>query len=230
MQLLPERPPFVLDVSGTTPLFSTLSMIRNFPFVTIYTHAPENTLVQLRNYRDASFLAIRRVWSFPRRCSYVIEDIYSYRTLTLGGFSPPPSPPYRNFDDAHWPQDLTEVPGLWKYPLQFSFSNLTFLDLTIDDANYWLVPILVATDPAAPLRRVFIRGCMNYDDRVLPFPFEAVDKELGSRPEAKLLLGWAYDDELIDGFIYDFRHNLPQLNSSGRIGVLYGGGLYCKLL
>ena len=58
-----------------------------------------------------------------------------------------------------WPHDLSIVSGLWQYPLTFTFFVLTILNLQVHDASLWLILILVAMDPAAPLHRVLITQC-----------------------------------------------------------------------
>jgi hypothetical protein len=191
------------------------------PFSIINASAPENLLFQLEQNRHASFLTLRR--QQPKgRVSYLIEMAHGAQQ----GFTKHNIPPDRKWCKAYlgsvdWPGDLTTVPGLWQYPLRFSFLNLTVLDLGIKDAVLWLMPILDATDPAAPLRRIFIRSCDDWNEQVFPFPFDALDEALSFRLEAKLLIGWAYDDEAADTFIKIFQIKLPMLDSRGGIGVLY---------
>lgn len=194
------------------------------PFVVIYADAPEILLFELSYGCNAAFLVIRRTLPAAlRQYDYLIEDVYRYRKELEDTGVPPSSILYRSYRDGDWPDDLTEVPGLWQYPLRITFPNLTFLDLSIQDATLWLMPILDATDSGA-LRRVFIRSCADWDDQVLPFPFEALDRQLSFRPAAKLLIGWAYGHDECDSFINVFRSNLPRLTVSGRLGILSGRG------
>ena len=57
---------------------STPSMMQTFPFVTIYTDAPETLLVQLHNCQDVGFLAIQQVQPTILSRYTVIEDVYTY--------------------------------------------------------------------------------------------------------------------------------------------------------
>jgi hypothetical protein len=102
------------------------------------------------------------------------------------------------------------------------------LDLGIEDAIFWIVPILNATDPISPLRRIFVRSCEDWNTKAFPFPFDALDELLSFRPAAKLLIGWAYDDEVSDAFVKTFQTKLPLLHSRGSIGILYAAGPKCK--
>jgi hypothetical protein len=202
------------------------SPVHNLPFTIIYASAPETLLFQLAKNRDASFLTLRRQQPIGRAC-YLIEMAHcAQQSFTEYGILP--DRVYLASVGVDWPSDLTTVPGLWQYPLRFSFSNLTVLDLGIKDAALWLIPLLDATEPAAPLRRIFIRSCEDWYNQVLPFPFDALDKELSFRCEAKLLIGWAYDDEVNNTFVEIFQLNLPMLHFRGGIGVLYGEGPKCR--
>jgi hypothetical protein len=196
---------------------------KKIPFIIIYADAPEILLFELSHSANAAFLVIRRTLPVALcQYEYLIEDVYLYRKEIKDT-----GVPYRNYRDGDWPEYLTEVPGLWQYPLRTTFPNLTFLDLSIQDATLWLMPILNVTDSGV-LRRVFIRSCVDWGDQVLPFPFEALDQQLSIRPAAKLLIGWAYGDKESDCFISVFRNNLPRLTISGRLGILFARGSNCK--
>lgn len=201
---------------------------KNIPFLVIYADAPEIFLFELSHCSNAAFLVIRRTLPEAlRQYEYLIEDVYRYRKELEDTGVPSSSILYRNYRDGYWPDDLTDFPGLWQYPLRLTFPHIIFLDLSIQDATLWLIRILDATD-SGPLRRIFIRSCADWNDQVLPFPFEALDRQLSFRPAAKLLIGWAYGDDKSDGFINVFRRNLPRLTMSARLGILYGRGPNCK--
>lgn len=198
-------------------------------FFVMIADSPEILLLKLRWCRGVRCLTIRR--SLPahtRTSTYVVEDLHYLRTSLQDANIPYCSDMYDTYRGVRWPQDLTTIPGLWQNPLNFTFSALTILNLQIYDAVLWLIPILAATDADAPLRRVLIGQCAGWDECLQPFPFQALDEQLGSRPEAKLLLAWALDDGKSDGFIDVFKSRLPRLGSNGRIGILYAGGPHCK--
>ena len=69
------------------------------------------------------------------------------------------------------------------------------LDLNVQDAVYWLMPILQATSTYAPFCRVILCGCVDYDGYALPFPFRAFDRQLERWPDTKVLLAWAQSDK-----------------------------------
>ena len=163
-----------------------------------------------------------------RKSTYVVADAHSLRVALQNIHIPYSAELYNTFRGVRWPHDLSTVPGLWQYPLTFKFYSLTILNLEVYDAALWLIPILVATDPAAPLRRILITQCAAWDECLQPFPFQALDEQLGSRPHAKLLLAWASDDGESDDFIDVFKSRLPVINSTGKIGVLYADGPRCK--
>jgi hypothetical protein len=99
------------------------------------------------------------------------------------------------------------------------------LDLDIQDAVYWLMPILQAIKTYAPFRRVILRGCVDYDGHAIPFPFRDFDSQLERWSDAKVLLAWAESDK--EKWIRDWQQRLPTLESAGRIGLLYSGGPKC---
>lgn len=164
-----------------------------------------------------------------RKSTYVVADAHRLRVALLQDVNIPYSSElFNTFRGVRWPHDLSTIPGLWQFALTFQFHSLTILNLGVHDAALWLIPILVATDPAAPLRRVLITQCPAWDECLQPFPFQALDEQLESRPQAKLLLGFALDDGESDDFVDIFKGRLPVLNSTGRIGVLYADGPRCK--
>ena len=116
---------------------------------------------------------------------------------------------------------------MWNEPLTFSFTNITLLDLTMDDAVLWLVMILEAIPSSTSLQRLIIRFCKSWDESALPFPFADLDRLLSTFPDAKLLIAWGWGGGE-DSFIEDFRRQLPILASRGFIGVLYSSGPYCE--
>lgn len=198
-------------------------------FFVVVADSPEILLLKLRWCRGIRCITIRR--SLPtniRKSTYVVEDAHYVRIALQDINIPYRSELYNTLHGVRWPHDLSTVPGLWQYPLTFKFHSLTILNLGVDDAALWLIPILVATDPAAPLRRVLITQCAGWDECLQPFPFQALDEQLGSRPQAKLLVAWASDDGELDDFIDVFKSRLPLINSTGRIGVLYADGPRCK--
>lgn len=204
-------------------------MSQSSQFFVVVADSPEILLLKLRCCRGIRCITIRR--SLPmhiRPSTYVVEDAHSLRIALQDINIPYRSELYNTWRGVRWPHDLSTVPGLWQYPLTFTFFALTILNLQVHDAALWLIPILAATDPAAPLRRVLITQCAGWDECLEPFPFQALDERLGSRPQAKLLLAWASDDGESDDFIEVFKSGLPLLNSTGRIGILYGDGPRCK--
>jgi hypothetical protein len=200
----------------------------NIRFTIIHSSSPEILLFQLEKNQDASFFTLRRQRPEGRVC-YLVEMAHKMQQM-VDEHKLPPQPEWCRYylGCEDWPRDLTTVPGLWKYPIPFKFSNLTFLDLGIEDATFWIIPLLNATDPAAPLRRIFIRSCCELKAQPFSFPFDALDEALGFYPAAKLLIGWAYNDEATDMFIKIFQTRLPLLYSRGGIGVLYAAGPKCK--
>jgi hypothetical protein len=112
------------------------------------------------------------------------------------------------------PEDLATYPGRWQSPLNISFPNLAILDLEMDDAVMWLIPILDTMSPSSPLRRLLIRHCDDADLQPLPFPSDGIDRCLAHLPRVRVLLAWQTD------FVDSLRLRLPQLESEGRLKVL----------
>lgn len=211
---------------------STAGIPSRFPSFTIITaDTPEAALVSFVRYSCAEYLWIRRPVdvessgyvveevSMQRRCMRVVNedvepDIYAEDIEFAGGIP--------------WPHDLMDVPGLWKYPLPTTFDFLTVLDLAIGDAAFWIIPIVRATPPTAPLRRILLRFCVDWKTTAIPFPFRELNETLGPRSDVKLLLAWAHVDERENGFINVFKSRLRKLNKDRRIGVLYESGPKCK--
>jgi hypothetical protein len=163
-----------------------------------------------------------------RNATYLLEEIHGLRLALQQINVPYKAELYNTLRGVQWPHDLSTVPGLWQYPLTFEFLSLTILNLGVQDAALWLIPILAATLSDAPLRRILITHCASWDECLQPFPFEALDEQLGSRPQAKLLIGWATDDAESDEFVNVFKTRLPIANSLGKVGILYSDGPRCK--
>lgn len=195
----------------------------------IKSNDPAIFLSKLESARHAAYLILRR----PSNCTeshYLIERIHDHRqTLVVhkrytgAEFS---RDAFHHFEGVRWPGDLSAVPGPWRHPLHFSFPRLVVLDMGMQDAVLWLVPILKAIEPGAPFRRLLLRFCDDHDAQALPFPFEALDHCLSTIPTAKLLIGWAWGG--IPEFAKTFRRNLPKLESEGRIMILHSLGPNCE--
>lgn len=196
-------------------------------FTIIPSNVPETLMSALYIKRRASFLVFRRPVSARSRSSgYIIETVHGKRgrllcRLATCGVEITEDKWYYH-GGLYWPDDLAALPGPWKDPLTFSFPRLMLLDLDVRDAVYWLMPILQAMDPHTPFRRVILRGCVDYDEHAVSFPFGAFDSYLDHWPAAKVLIGWAGSEE--DYFIQVWRTCLPKLEAAGRIGVLYSYG------
>lgn len=212
-----------------------LTFQQTLPFVIISAHTPESAVVSLRKASGATFLWIQRPVGIPSS-GYVVEKLGTMReALRIMGRSSLPDSQATSWPEnvelsnmrVPWPRELTDVPGLWKYPLNTTFYNLKVLDLEISDAVYWLIPILQATHSSAPLQRILLRSCDNYMWTVVPFQFKKLEEILQGRPAVKLLLAWARTDD--DPFVKAFRRKLRNLDEGGRIGVLYDSGPKCKL-
>jgi hypothetical protein len=198
-------------------------------FTIIAADDPEIILSMLPTKRTATFLIFRRSAQFSSDLLYYIERIHTHRQLLLISCLMDKREIQDNERDYHeglyWPSDLGELPGPWKNPLPFTFPRLMLLDLDVRDAVYWLMPILQAIKTYAPFRRVILRGCVDYNNHAIPFPFEAFDTQLEPWPDAKVLLTWAYSDK--DEWIQYWRESLPRLEAVGRIGLLYAAGPKC---
>jgi hypothetical protein len=198
-------------------------------FTIITADDPETILSTLPTKRTATFLIIRRSVRFSSNFSYYIERVHSHRNLLLISYHMEGRKIQYNgwyyHGGLYWPGDLGKLPGPWKNPFTFTFPRLMLLDLDIHDAVYWLMPILQATKTYALLRHVILRGCIDYDDHAIPFPFQAFNAQLEHWPDAKVLLAWAQSDR--EQWIQDWRKSLPRLESAGRIGLLYSAGPKC---
>jgi hypothetical protein len=198
-------------------------------FDIVSTNNSDVLLSLLRNNCISQYLIIRHPASKSSTSSNVIEQIYAHRrnlqfmhAIEGEHFT---SNQWYMHHGQYWPDDLSTVRGPWSTPLPFSFTRLTILDLNIEDAVYWLIPILNAVIQDAPLRRLILRGCVDHDDYVHPFQFGALDDSLSRWPLARLLIAWAVSEK--DPFIAHWRSNLPTLQSAGRVDVLYSGGPLC---
>jgi hypothetical protein len=191
-------------------------------------NSPECLLDLLRTkHMTTSFLIIRRplpkTWSTS---GYYIERVLEHRRVLQARLELRQKA--YSVDDwffhggLFWPEDLTTLPGPWKAPLDFVFPHLMLVDLDIEDAVYWVIPILQAIGPDAPFRRIILRECDGCDELAIPFPFGAFDRHLDERPAVMVLIGWAVSEK--DEFIEKWRSRLPKLESGGRMRVLYSDG------
>ena len=208
-----------------------MSSIQNInsrpPFKILSAFDPDTMRSLLFSNRAFPFLILRRPPSPAySRSGYYIEFIHNTRAQLHAHRLFTGHPISRNqwfyHDGLYWPDDLSFFPGPWKYPLTFSFSRLTILDIDVQDAVYWLLPILAAIESHAPLRRIILRGCVDYDSHPIPFPFDSFDTSLHPWPDAKLLLAWAESEDA--PFIAEWRARLPTLNAENRIAILYSDG------
>lgn len=196
--------------------------------VTITSNDPETLLQRLQSNCTASLLTLRR--PSKGKSGYDIERVYQHRLLLAlrmqcTNYKPSHEEEFF-FEEARWPDNLANIYGLWNEPLTFSFENIQLLDLTMDDAVLWLVTILEAIHPSAPLQRLIIRFCEDWDQSALPFPFADLDRLLNGFPNAKLLIAWGWGRN--DSFARSFTLRLPILSSKGWIKVLYSNGPNCE--
>jgi hypothetical protein len=197
-------------------------------FSILISHTPEHLIALLRVKRKTRFLILRRTHPPPPEPGYYVERVQKHRAR-LEMASEFDGEEYSRedwhiFEGLYCPTDLSVLPGLWKSPLGFGFPNLTLVDFTLQDAVYWTMPILQAIEPTAPLRRIVIRGCQDWEYEI-PFPFHAFDAHLIDRPTVKVLLAFVLGDE--DDFPAQWKERLPMLEAAGRIGLLYGYGPNC---
>jgi hypothetical protein len=224
----------LFSISPFTPItlhMPSRSRSNTHPRATIiYSNDPHHLRSALSDKQTASFLILRRPPSAGRLPSgYYIDYVHVHRGVLERLQYLTTVPATRNqwfhYHGLYWPHDLSILPGPWRSPLSFSFHRLTILDLDLHDAVYWLIPILNAVRPTAPLRRVILRGCDDHDSHPLPFPFADFDTCLMAWPAAKVLLGWAFIEDA--PFIAEWHQHLPTLASTNRIAILYSGGPNC---
>jgi hypothetical protein len=198
-------------------------------FSILVSNSPEEAIALLRIKRKTKFLILRCPHPLPRRSGYIVEQVKTHRSLleiqNAARGVEYTMEEWHTYKGSRYPADLSELPGLWKNPLDFRFSNLTLVDLPINHAIYWTMPILQAIEPTAPFRRIIIRHCQDWNTFAIPFPFQAFDSHLMHRPAAKVLLAFVGHEN--DRFPAAWRARLPLLEAAGRIGLLYSWGPNC---
>jgi hypothetical protein len=193
----------------------------------VTTNSPECFITKLQANQNAVLLLFRRS-DITDRSGYLIEELCMHRETFIT---------YLLYDDPHphavtcwcrsYPDNLSDVPGLWHYPLRISLPNLIILDLTLNDALYWLLPILNTLTASSPLRRIHLRFCDDFRDLPFSFPFSEVDCRLSHLPNVKVLISWATKKS--EPFVKYFRRKLPHLTLECRLRVLYSEGRAASL-
>jgi len=188
------------------------------------TNDPQTLLRRLESHRRDVALVLRRPHNLTPS-GYDVECMKNDSTLVQDA---------KLFDLPGYPEeDLSGgseayVVGPWDYPLSFSFPNLVLLDLAMDDAVLWLIPILNTMTRSSPFRRLLLRFCDDWALKARPFPFEALDFRLKSLPDVRVLVGFAEDGDV--AFVGHFKKNLPQLKSEGRLAIIYTRGEFFSQL
>lgn len=188
------------------------------------TNDPTTLLSELESNQLASFLILRRPIDL-RPSGYLIERVHERSELckTRQAFG---LVCYEESEEDEEYDAIVPVSHLWELPLQLSFPDLVVLDLGMEDAVLWMIPILNAISPSSPFRRLLLRNCDSWTLQARPFPFMALDNSLRARPEVKVLLGWAMDKDDGTAYVSYFRSRLQRLESDGRLAILYRDGSF----
>ena len=191
------------------------------PFLVITTSDPEFLRRAVHAHQFSPFIILRRP-ARPTDGGYAPERIHMHRVIlqTEQKFigKTYTDEQYRTFEGECWPDDLSQVTGLWTQPLNCSLSNLVIVDLTIHDALFWVIPILDALGNSPALRRLILRFRDDWDLLPFPFPFLSLDQRVSAIPSASVLIAWAEDKT---PFVDVFRRNLPRLHEAGKLRPLY---------
>ncbi|KAF8804286.1 hypothetical protein BYT27DRAFT_7214003 [Phlegmacium glaucopus] len=190
--------------------------------------------LRLEGYKpNSAYLFTRPLYIILRRpinsfnSGYILERVHLRREVLLAADAagvPYTEEEYSFHGGVYWPENLRTVRTMWQSRSRFTFTfpNLRLLNMGIKDAVLWLVPILRSTTPSEVLRRVIIRDCDSWNMQLYSFPFQNLDNILSAFPMAKMLIGWASEND--DPYIGVFRRGLPTLENEGRIEALYIDG------
>lgn len=166
----------------------------------------------------ADAVELKAIMNWDGASEYLPVLVHNHRTSlrisVRSGGAPFLPNHYKTYEGVVYPEDIQRIEGIWLESLP-SFTNLVVLDMDINLALFWLLPILGATTSTF-LRRICLRNTDDFFQLSMRFPAVELDLVLDEDfPLTKIILLFP-----TPASINYFSRKMVLCNYKGFIGVV----------